>query len=179
MVTADHGASCASSASPYINDCHFDAVCQLLSHIYGHLDPPVAQPAGRVLAFDQNEFAGDAYRVSMANKGYVYVLHSCETTVCRVHVAFHGCRQNADTVGMAFVREAGYNRWADNNRIIVLYRQSIARYGFGGRPVSFVFNPNACWDWWGYTGPVYHTRRGPLIEAVQAMLARLAERRSR
>jgi hypothetical protein len=40
--------------------------------------------------------------------------------------------------------------------------------------MSFVLNPNGCWDWWGYTGPVYHTRNGAQIRAIQAMLARLA-----
>jgi poly(3-hydroxybutyrate) depolymerase len=94
-----------------------------------------------------------------------------------VHIAFHGCRQNADAVGAAFVREAGYNRWADSNHLIILYPQTISRYGFGGWPVSFVFNPNGCWDWWGYTGPFYHTRNGAQIRAVRAMLARLAEHR--
>lgn len=178
MITSDHGASCASSAPPYINDCHFDAAGRLLEHIYGPLDLPAAQETGRLIAFDQNEFAGDANGISLANTGYAYVPRSCESVHCRVHVAFHGCRQSADAVGVAFVREAGYNRWADNNRIIVLYPQTISRYGFGGWPVSFMLNPNGCWDWWGYTGPVYHTRSGPQIRAVQAMLARLAEHRS-
>jgi len=176
MVTADQGASCESSAPPYINDCHFDAAGQLLQQIYGRLDSPSAQETGRLLAFDQNEFAGDAYAISLADNGYVYVPRSCGSTRCRVHVAFHGCRQNLDAVGDAFVREAGYNRWADNNRIIVLYPQTISRYGFGGWPVSFVLNPNGCWDWWGYTGPFYHTRGGAQIRAIEAMLARLAER---
>ncbi len=177
MVTADHGASCASAAPPYINDCHFDAAGQLLEHIYGPLAPPAAPETGRLVAFDQSEFAADAYGISLAETGYAYVPRSCESAHCRVHVAFHGCRQSADAVGVAFVREAGYNRWADSNRLIVLYPQTISRYGFGGWPVTFVLNPNGCWDWWGYTGPVYHTRSGAQIRAVQAMLARLAEHR--
>ena len=176
MITADQGASCASSAPPYINDCHFDAAGQLLRHIYGPLDPPAAQETGRLVAFDQKEFAPDVYAISLADTGYVYLPRSCGSVRCRVHVAFHGCRQNVDAVGIAFVREAGYNRWADSNRIIVLYPQTISRYGFGGWPVSFVLNPNGCWDWWGYTGPIYHTRSGAQIRAIDAMLARLAER---
>jgi poly(3-hydroxybutyrate) depolymerase len=94
-----------------------------------------------------------------------------------VHVAIHGCRQSANAVGVAFVREAGYNRWAESNHLIVLYPQTIWRYGFGGWPVSFVLNPNGCWDWWGYTGPVYHTRNDAQIRAIQAMVHRLGERR--
>jgi hypothetical protein len=177
MITSDHGGSCAATAPPYINDCHFDAGGELLQHIYGPLGPPAAAETGRLIAFDQNEFTADAYSISLADIGYAYVPRSCESAQCRVHVAFHGCRQNADAVGVAFVREGGYNRWADSNRIIVLYPQTISRYGFGGWPVTFVLNPNGCWDWWGYTGPVYHTRYGAQIRAVQAMLARLAEPR--
>jgi poly(3-hydroxybutyrate) depolymerase len=96
-----------------------------------------------------------------------------------VHVAFHGCRQNAAAVGERFVREAGYNRWAAANRIVVLYPQTVARNGWGGAfwNWSFVVNPRGCWDWWGYTGTQYHTKQGSQIRAVKAMLDRLAQPR--
>ena len=90
----------------------------------------------------------------------------CERERCRVHVAFHGCRQGAGEIGERFVREAGYNRWAQANRLIVLYPQVRASW----RP----FNPRGCWDWWGYTGAAYHTREGAQIRAVQGMLERLS-----
>jgi len=93
----------------------------------------------------------------------------CQSEHCRVHVAFHGCRQGAAEIGERFVREAGYNRWADANGLIVLYPQAIQRYS------PFAFNPRGCWDWWGYTGALYHTKSAPQIRAVKAMLERLAE----
>ena len=37
-------------------------------------------------------------------------------------------------------------------------------------------NPQACWDWWGYTGREYLTRKGPQVVAVRRMLDRLAGR---
>jgi hypothetical protein len=37
MVTTDYGGSCAATAAPFINDCHFDAAGKLLEHIYGPL----------------------------------------------------------------------------------------------------------------------------------------------
>ena len=178
MISVDHGIRCASTGSPYINDCHFDAAGQLLQQIYGPLKSAARGESGRLIAFDQDEFtSGDAYSISLAATGYAYVPSACDTMRCRVHVAFHGCLQNAAAVGMAFVRDAGYNRWAQNNALIVLYPQTAARYGVGGWPASFVLNPNACWDWWGYTGPTYHTREGAQIRAVQAMLERLAGHR--
>jgi hypothetical protein len=41
---------------------------------------------------------------------------------------------------------------------------------------SFV-NTQGCWDWWGYTGKDFLTRKAPQIVAVRRMLDRLAARR--
>ena len=83
---------------------------------------------------------------------------------CRIHVAFDGCGQNRAAVGDAFVKETGFGRWADTNRLIILFPQTLAT----------ALNPQACWDWWGYTGREYLTRKGPQIVAVHRMLERLA-----
>jgi poly(3-hydroxybutyrate) depolymerase len=177
MITMDHGAACGVTASPYINDCDFDAAGRLLAHLYGTLDAPAGQPPGRLHAFDQRPFAGgDAYGLSMADTGYVYVPAACAGTPCRVHVALHGCRQGVEAIGERFIREAGYNRWADANRLIVLYPQAIARNGpgFNAWRTTFVFNPRGCWDWWGYTGALYHTRDGAQIRAIKGMVDRIA-----
>jgi poly(3-hydroxybutyrate) depolymerase len=177
MVTEDAGAACEVTASPFINDCDFDAAGRLLAHLYGPLAPPPAAPAGRLLAFDQRRYAGgDAYAISMGDTGFAYVPAECAVAACRVHVALHGCRQGLEAIGERFVREAGYNRWADANRIVVLYPQAIARNGpgFAGWRWTYVANPRGCWDWWGYTGPLYHTRAGPQVRAIKAMVDRLA-----
>lgn len=179
LVTEDAGGPCSATASPFINDCDYDAAGRLLAHLYGPLMPPPSAPAGTLRAFDQRPYTdGDPRSTSLAESGFVYVPAACTVGGCRVHVALHGCRQGAEAIGERFMREAGYNRWADANRIVVLYPQAIARNGpglFGGR-YSFVFNPNGCWDWWGYTGPRYHTQSAPQIRAIRAMVVRLAER---
>ena len=178
MVTDDYGGRCSATAPPFINDCHFDAAGKLLEHIYGKLKPAVTNESGRVVAFDQAEFvAGSPYDVSLADTGYAYVPKSCESTRCKVHVAFHGCKQSAEAVGEKFVRHAGYNRWADSNGIIVLYPQTISRSGFGVFSFTYILNPNGCWDWWGYTGPQYHTHNGAQVRAVRAMIDRLTQPR--
>jgi hypothetical protein len=180
MVTQDAGGACGLSESPFINDCDYDAAGELLNHLTGNSPIPAAKPAGRVIAFDQRPFAGgSAHAIGMAGEGYAYVPPACEAQPCRVHVAFHGCRQNAEAIGERFVREAGYNRWADAHRLIVLYPQAAARWGWShadGR-WSYIFNPRGCWDWWGYSGAQYATRNGPQIRAVRAMLGRLGEPR--
>jgi poly(3-hydroxybutyrate) depolymerase len=165
IVTENAGNACGTSEPPFIEDCNFDAAGQLLGHLLGNLSPAAEKPSGRLLAFDQREF-GDAYAISMADAGYAYLPRACDSERCRVHVAFHGCRQGAETVGERFVRDAGYNRWADTNRLIVLYPQAIARY-------FWVYNPRGCWDWWGYTGKQYATRQAAQIRAVLAMVDRL------
>jgi poly(3-hydroxybutyrate) depolymerase len=77
-------------------------------------------------------------------------------------VALHGCRQNVAAVGEQWVRYAGYNRWADSNRIVVLYPQT------GAQAV------NGCWDWWGYDNLHYATGEAPQMAGIKAMVEALS-----
>lgn len=180
MITEASGNACGASRRPFINQCSFDAAGELLRYVLDARKVAAGKADGRLLAFDQNGFAaGSAHAIGMAPSGYAYVPKTCETRRCRVHVAFHGCRQSAEAIGERFVREAGYNRWADAHRLIVLYPQAAARYGWGvaGWRWSYIWNPRGCWDWWGYTGARYATREAPQIKAVFAMVQRLGERK--
>jgi len=161
FVTEDEGNACGVSRSPFINDCDFDLAGKLLAHIHGPLKQPSPDKTGNLLVFAQSAFSGDG----MAATGAVFVPDDCMASPgCRVHVAFHGCRQNRSEVGEAFTGKAGYNRWAAANRLIVLYPQA----------ADSAVNPQGCWDWWGYTGPDFLTRAAPQVKAVRAMLERLA-----
>ena len=168
MPTQNAGSACGTTEPPYLNNCGYDSAGELLKHLLGALEAPAAEPGGRPVEFDQSPFAGS--NAGLEEAGYVFIPASCEKGACRIHVAFHGCRQNARAVGERFVREAGYNRWADTNRMIVLYPQVAASAS------PFLFNPRGCWDWWGYTGANYHTREGAQIRAVKAMLDRLTSK---
>ena len=64
---------------------------------------------------------------------------------------------------------AGYNRWADANRIVVLYPQA-------AQSLVAPFNPRGCWDWWGYSGADYAARSGAQLSSVHRMLAALGAR---
>lgn len=177
MIVDDRTAeACPSNANPYINDCSYDAAGLLLKQIYGPLNPPSSQLSGTFMEFDQREFLnGDAYSHSMRDSGFVYVPQACRSSRCRVHVAFHGCLQDYDTIGDQFYKKAGYNRWADSNNIIVLYPQTIARFGWTWKSFwtfSYVSNPNACWDWWGYDGPNYYKKSGAQMSAIKKMVER-------
>jgi poly(3-hydroxybutyrate) depolymerase len=166
MVTEARGGKCGSSEPPYIVDCDYDAAGALLIALLGKLKPAAAKETGRLARFDQSPY-GSA-DISMDTTGFVYIPQRCEKERCRVHVAFHGCRQGASEIGEEFVRDAGYNRWADTYGLIVLYPQAIKRFS------PFAWNPRGCWDWWGYTGAGYHTQSGAQIRAVKAMIDRLA-----
>jgi poly(3-hydroxybutyrate) depolymerase len=176
MVTADFGNACATTEPPFINDCGYDAAGELLEAIYGVLIPPV-DADGTLAAFDQSEFMADPDALSMGPVGHLYVPKACAAgAVCRLHVAFHGCRQYEAAIGDAFYAHAGYNRWAEANDIIVLYPQTAPK-------TTTVFglelpwpNPKGCWDWWGYTGGNYADKTAGQIAAVQAMIDRLTKR---
>ena len=117
--------------------------------------------------FDQTEFLAGAVGFGLAREGVAYVPPACATGPgCRVHIAFHGCLQSRtlDEVGDRFVEDTGYLRYADANRLVILFPQTNANTA-----------PNACWDWWGYASSNVLSRTAPQLEAVRAMLARLGE----
>jgi hypothetical protein len=164
---------CAEYAPPFVIECGYDAAGLLLRHLHPEgFGPEPVDPhdAGSLHAFDQTEFFLPSSSAGLSGVGYIYVPDACRSGECRLHVAFHGCRQNADAQGTErvhddFVRDAGYNRWAGANRIVVLYPQATEATG----------NPRACWDFWGYSGDGWRTRDGVQMRAVGAMIERLLD----
>jgi poly(3-hydroxybutyrate) depolymerase len=163
MITDDFGGDCSASEPPFIDNCGFDLAGAILGHLYGPLKARNASvPHGSLAEFDQTPFVRGH---GMAATGWVYVPRACAAASgprCRLHVAFHGCKQSSAYVGEQYVRHAGYNRWADGNDIVVLYPQT------GGAAI------NGCWDWWGYDSADYAKKRGPQMAAVKAMVDALA-----
>jgi poly(3-hydroxybutyrate) depolymerase len=159
-----------SMSPPFVIECGFDAAGGLLRHLYPeNFRYAAADPHrdGTLVAFDQTEFFGEAVAaLSLHGVGYVYVPQVCRQVPCRLHIAFHGCKQNVESVHDDFIRDAGYNRWAATNRIAVLYPQV----------TTSAMNPNGCWDFWGYSEQTYATRTGPQMRAVKAMVDRLIRR---
>jgi hypothetical protein len=162
--------ACALSQPPFINNCGFEQSQDILRWIYGSLKAPAAT-AGNLLSFDQSPFDPNG-NASLGPTGYVYVPTACTQSgnACRIHVAFHGCLQNAQKIGDLYARSTGYNEVAENNRIIVLYPQA----GTSAK------NPLGCWDFWGYTSndplhPDFYSQSAPQIAAVMNMVRRLSE----
>jgi hypothetical protein len=164
------GGACEIAQSPWINDCGYDAAGLILRHLYDGLREPAGAASGKLLEIDQARHAKGGMLVSMAETGFLFVPEDCAAgRPCRLHVVFHGCRQGRDFVGRAFARDAGYNRWADANRIVVLYPQV-------AKSLFWPLNPQGCWDWWGYSGANYASRDGLQLKAVNRMLRALGAR---
>jgi poly(3-hydroxybutyrate) depolymerase len=169
---------CNENKTPFIDACNHDQAGIILQHIYGPLNKPgPGSLTGTMKPFDQSIYTkpdGPTW-LSLAGTGYVFVPAACENgEACRVHIALHGCEQNADgKVKRAFIDRAGYNAWADANRLIVLYPQTVASgYPWYSWYPWYPWNPQACWDWWGYISfsDSYVTKAGLQIKALKAML---------
>ncbi len=182
MITDGFGTACDDQASPYIANCGFDLAGAILNHLYGVLPSGTPQKSGEVLSFDQTAIlattsghTATAATIGMAETGFVYVPEACQNGGCRLHVALHGCLQSAKRIGDAFVIGAGYNRWADAGRIVILYPQASAEVEDLGLIDLPWPNPAGCWDWWGFAGEPYHTRSAPQIRAIKSMIDRLMD----
>ena len=166
LPVAARGDDCDKSVAPYLGHCGFDAAGEIFKQMFGAAPQPAGQARGDLRTFDQRTYRPDGRDALLADTGYVYLPPQCLAgKPCGLLVAFHGCKQNADAVGEAFARDAGFNRWADAYSVAVLYPQTRASFA--------PLNPQACWDWWGYSGADYDTRQGVqlrwLVNAVRAM----------
>jgi poly(3-hydroxybutyrate) depolymerase len=181
LAPGGSGRHCELPEPSFLVKCDYGAAELLLPHLYPGASAPApgAQGSGRIVAFDQTGFfdAKDE-SASLNPSGFLYVPQDCENespsaVKCRLHVAFHGCEQYVQKIHETFVREAGYNAWADANRLVILYPQATQWLRPLTDPAGFTANPKGCWDWWGYSGSAYLTRDGKQMKAVRAMIARL------
>lgn len=166
LPIAAAGDDCDKSVSPFLGHCGFDAAGEIFGQMFGKPARAAGAAKGELRRFNQDTYRPDGADAFMASEGYIYLPPDCVAGKrCGLLVAFHGCKQNADTVGEAFVKDAGFNRWADVYDVAVLYPQT--------RASTAPLNPQACWDWWGYSGADYDSRQGVqlrwLVTAVKAL----------
>lgn len=167
---------CGTSGSPYMVTCSangavYDSVKTWLTMFLGSLAPRNdGKLRGSLMTFDQTEF-GASPNVSMSPTGSVFVPKSCtEGKTCGFVLALHGCLQQSALIGNRWVSEAGINEWADTNGLVVLYPDTIASSAPGPT------NPNACFDWWGYSNQVdtnYALKSGLQMSVLYAMVQRV------
>lgn len=162
MITDDYGSTCSTKGSPYINDCNFDLAGAILSQLYGTLNSRNngTLAAANFVEFNQSQFITNH---GMASTGWAYIPAACTAgTQCRIHVVLHGCKQNVALVQQQYVRNTGYNRWADSNNLVMLY------------PQTSTAATNSCWDWFGYDSADYAKKSGPQMVAIKAMVDQLS-----
>jgi poly(3-hydroxybutyrate) depolymerase len=165
FLTETEGTACGLSQDPYVSDCDYDQAKAILEWIYGiPLVAPSPSPMGKFIIFDQSVFDHGVPN-GLAAEGVVYVPEDCVSHPgCRLHIALHGCDQAREKVGDAFIEKTGFARYAETNRLVVLFPQI----------AGSVVNPHGCWDWWGYSDIDYLGKDAPQIKAVWAMAERLA-----
>ncbi|MGZ5546204.1 MAG: extracellular catalytic domain type 2 short-chain-length polyhydroxyalkanoate depolymerase [Limisphaerales bacterium] len=167
--------SCGSASSPYISNCTYDGAGAVLKWMYGSLNARnTGTLGGSTVSFDQS---GSYTASGMAGTGYLYVPANCASggsTVCKLHVALHGCLQNYGNISSKFIDNTGYNKWADTNNIIILYPQTTAdSTSHSTWDSGSLANSNACWDWIGWYGSNADQKGGSQMAALVAMVNKI------
>jgi poly(3-hydroxybutyrate) depolymerase len=167
FLTETEGTQCGLTKEPFVSDCDYDQAKAILEWIYGALAAPSPSPSGSFVTFDQRVFDNNPPN-GLAKEGVVYVPAACaDASGCRLHIVLHGCDQSREeaAIGNAFIEESGFARYADTNRLVLLFPQV----------EPSLVNPHGCWDWWGYSDIDYLDKDAPQIAAIWAMAGRLAK----
>ena len=125
--------SCGSFAPgfPGLENCGFDGAGEMFKFFFANLVQPAdgaeSVPANLV-AFNQTLYEVGTF-AGLHSTGYVYVPARCSAAggahPCALHVAFHGCGQQAtyNGEGSSYTLHSGYAQWADANDFVVLMPQ--------------------------------------------------------
>lgn len=167
VPTVDAGVACDSFEPPYLNACGYDAAGEILRTLHAGSDGDLA-PRGAANGALETVSVPGAADASLLDEAFLYVPEACANGErCGLHVFFHGCQMSSELLGDVVARGAGFNEWADANRLLVLYPQVRSSR-------LAPMNPMGCFDWWGYTDSAYATRDGAQIGAVKAVIDSLA-----
>ena len=110
--------ACSDSTSPYISNCNYDGAGTVLQWLHGTLNPRnTGTLSGTIVSFDQTDQYGAS---GMDTAGYLYVPAACQgsSTICKLHVALHGCVQGYSQIGSTFIKNTGYTMWAGKDRVL-------------------------------------------------------------
>ena len=169
---------CSLHKDPHISNCGFDGAGAILNHIYGTLNgKAVTQRTGHFIEFSQTEFISNHYLYGLDKKGFAFVPKNCsDGQKCKLHIAFHGCSMSYTFIGDKFVKNTGYDRWADTNNIIVVFPQTAPDFAFHLTPSNlWVNNMKGCWDWLGYYGSDFPNKKGKQIQFIKNIIERISK----
>jgi poly(3-hydroxybutyrate) depolymerase len=164
--TPDGVVACSLTSPPFLINCGDDPEGEMLTHWLGSVNPPdIGTPDGTLSSFNQNLYApdGNAPALSMDNSGLLYTPSACASGVpCKLLVALHGCLSGQYLLGGKFPELANLDTYADTNNLVILYPQAIASV--------IPYNPEGCWDWWGYDGPNFAVKSAPQMVTIVNMV---------
>jgi poly(3-hydroxybutyrate) depolymerase len=164
----DYGVPCGFQGVGHeLEKCNYDGPGAALNHIYSSpkLLPPAAKSNTRNLYyFDQSPFDADN-TVGLNVTGFIYIPEPCMSDSCKLHISLHGCSVN--NYYDEAVHELSFNRWAETNRMVVLYPR-MAEHG------TTVQEKIGCWDAYAQTSPKYDTKDGIQMIAIREMIRRVA-----
>ena len=158
---------CSQLAEPYLGSCNYDGAGDALKTILidEELKPRIDMITENLVEFSQLDYNEHGSLSSINDIGYIYIPTSCRgNSNCKLHISFHGCKQNLQIIGDTYARYSGFNEWAEANNIIVLY--PYVKPSLDGIPM----NPKGCWDWWGYTNDEYGLKSGWQIQFVRKLI---------
>jgi chitodextrinase len=166
---------CGFAGSPYISNCAFDGAGAILNHIYGPLQPRNdGALSGTFIEFDQGEFLTNPRSYGMSQTAWIYVPRNCANgETCKLHIAYHGCLQGYEKIGDKYVKNTGYNRWADTNNIIILYPQAVSTMMVSSESKVSLPNMNGCWDWIGWYGNDFDVKSGKQLSTMKKIIDRI------
>jgi poly(3-hydroxybutyrate) depolymerase len=155
--TLGYGVDCKTKASPFIGNCSVDIAGEIFRTLIVPSGKKGKAQMSNLDTFDQKMFS---LSESLAEKGYVYTPTNCKNKKCHLHISFHGCEQDQESIGNVYAVHTGLNDWAEESDVVVVYpyvRKTL-------------LNPLGCWDWWGYTGTQYATRYGVQIDFIKRLI---------
>jgi hypothetical protein len=157
---------CSLTLPPFINNCGNDPEGQMLTHWFGSVSPPNnGTLTGTLSQFSQSGYVpgGNPAGISMGATGLLYTPATCAAgTSCKLVVALHGCLASQELIGDTFADDSYLNQYADTSNLVILYPQALTTLV----PLS----PEACWDWYGYTGPGYALHGAPQMVTIMNMV---------
>lgn len=155
--TENKGNPCWYRGQYSINACGYDGSGIVLTTLLGPLIQGGIVNSSNIFTFSQSKYANTA-QSGLDPNGIIYIPSNCQEDpqVCDVHIHFHGCSQNYQSIQMNYIQRIEMNGWAEANDIVVIYPQvSNAQMTFGG-----------CWDIFGYTGKNFAIKSGIQISAI-------------
>ncbi len=159
--TVSEGNRCDQMASPWIQACGRNIALEMINFLEGKTYSEGKMDRGQLFTFNQGKYSGA--NTFLMPEGYVYIPERCRNGMqkCGLHMALHGCKQNTDDVGDQFETRTGIADAAEAAGMVVIFPQA-------ARDQSA--NPNACWDWTGYSSKDFANTHGPQTSALRAMI---------